>query len=80
MLADVPGVARRYFQKIELEKKKINFRKKIVLFFPFVSPRLPMCPLKTFQRIRSSRLASFSYHINMAIGGFHIGDLFMINN
>ena len=25
MLADVPGVARRYFQKIELEKKKINF-------------------------------------------------------
>ena len=67
ILAEVPGVARKNFF-IEFWRKYYFSRKKLEL----IKPLSPLGFLKNIQPIRSSRLASYSWHIYIWAKSFSI--------
>ena len=64
ILAKVPGVAGR-IEKNRFWRKKVRLKNEFNFFLAYVNPRVPMCFLKQIQPIRSSRLPSYSLHIDI---------------
>ena len=60
----MPGIACGFFLLFEF-RKKIDLKKENVDIFLAITPRTPMGSLNEFQPIRSSRLASYSWHMNI---------------